>query len=246
MIFNCKQYAAGTLMPAHADQRSRISIVIAGQLLERVNQNEQFAAAGSLVIKPGHVVHQNKVGPNGARTLSIELPEWLMAERSAAIVGQWRWFHGGPLSQHAIRLWLAAKKPVDQAELAARLIDVVAAASELGQPNRSSPPAWLNQVRMQLQGSAIQPTCLRQLAGGAGVHPVYLARMFRRFFRCSVIDYANALRLSAATQLLSQNKRTLAEIAAECGYADQSHLSRACRRSFGQTPRRCLELFAAT
>ncbi|HEV8693502.1 MAG TPA: AraC family transcriptional regulator [Lysobacter sp.] len=247
LTVHASQYAPNHIMPAHADQRSRLSIVVAGRVLESVGRHDEYATAGSLAIKPGHVVHQNRFGPEGARMLSIELPDWLITGQPAAIVDQWRWFHGGPLTVLATRLWLAARQPSDNhTGLADRLIDAIAAAGELGSPGvRGSPPGWLRQIQQQLHDDYAEGSSLFALAAGAGVHPVYLARLFRRYFRCSVTDYVQALRLSAAVERMAVTPEALATIAAATGYADQSHLSRACQRGLGLAPRRCRLLLAA-
>jgi AraC family transcriptional regulator len=255
LITRTSGYQANQRIAVHADVRPRLSIVVAGQLQETVGRRHEFAAAGSLVIKPGHVLHENKFGPLGARTLSIELPDWLLAEQPAELVDQWRWFHGGPVTIMATRLWLAWQEPNDHLALANQLIDVFAAASELERAGAKSvirsgalcartPPSWLQQVRQQLHDSSSEPCCLTALAANAGVHPVYLARLFRRYFRCSIVEYAHALRLSKVLEHMLRYPDGLALIALANGFADQSHLNRAFQRHLGLTPRRCRILLA--
>jgi transcriptional regulator GlxA family with amidase domain len=53
---------------------------------------------------------------------------------------------------------------------------------------------------------------------------------------CSVGEYARASRVSRARCLLMASPLSLAEVAAECGYADQAHFSREFRRHSGTTP----------
>ncbi len=243
------QYVADKVMPAHADYCTRLSIVVAGQLLESVGRRDEYANAGSVVIKPGHVIHQNRFGPDGARTLSIELPTWLVNEQPKTLVDQWHWFHGGPLSIAVHRLWLAARASAHEhseltSVLADRLIDIVAAASELGSAatGHRRPPSWLERVRQQLHDNYATGEQVITLAASAGVHPVYLARVFRRYFQCSIVDYLQALRLNAALERMAISREAFADIAAAQGYADQSHLSRVCKNRLGHTPKQCRAL----
>lgn len=231
-------YTAGLTMPAHADRRSRLSIVLAGQLHERAGRTDEYAAPGSFALKPGDVVHRNVFGPRGAQTLSIELPDWLDREGPGAAIGEWRWFHGGPLALLAIRVWLAARAPTPDGSATDRLIDLLAAAQDLaGSCERGAVPPWLSRVREQLRDeTAIGGARLSRLAAEAGVHPVYLARMFRRCFGCSVTEYAQAFRLVTTLARMTTTAEPMARIAAAAGYADQSHFSRACRRGLGITP----------
>jgi AraC family transcriptional regulator len=65
-----------------------------------------------------------------------------------------------------------------------------------------------------------------------------LAREFRACHGMSVGEYGRRVRLSwAATELVSGD-RSLAEVAAEAGFADQSHFTRLFKRHVGTTPAR--------
>jgi AraC family transcriptional regulator len=68
------------------------------------------------------------------------------------------------------------------------------------------------------------------------VHPARLARGFRHVWGESVGERLRRLRLEAARDALARPGSDLAEVAHACGFADQSHLTRAFRRAFGLTP----------
>src|SRR5207302_385476 len=69
------------------------------------------------------------------------------------------------------------------------------------------------------------PVGLRDAAREAGVHPVYLARVFRRHHGCPVSEYLRALRLVEAGRLVLEGA-SLAHAAHAAGFADQAHVSR--------------------
>ena len=77
---------------------------------------------------------------------------------------------------------------------------------------------------------------LGDLAREAGVHPMHLTRAFRAHFGCSVGDYQLRLRLDRARVMLLRTDLAIASVAAETGFADQSHLSRHFTRRYGVTP----------
>jgi AraC family transcriptional regulator len=77
---------------------------------------------------------------------------------------------------------------------------------------------------------------LRHVAREAGVHPVYLARVFRRRHGCSVGEYLRVLRLVEAGRLVLEGA-ALAQAAHEAGFADQAHFSRCFSGAFGFTPK---------
>jgi transcriptional regulator GlxA family with amidase domain len=60
---------------------------------------------------------------------------------------------------------------------------------------------------------------------------------FRRVFRATVGEYVRRLRVDAAQRMLTNSDISLAQIALETGFADQSHLTRVFRRATGLTPK---------
>ncbi|MFS2098822.1 helix-turn-helix domain-containing protein [Variovorax sp. Varisp85] len=62
------------------------------------------------------------------------------------------------------------------------------------------------------------------------------SRLFRNTFDCSPHQHVLKLRLQRACELLEQPTRSVAEIAWETGFADQSHLTRSFKRHFGAPP----------
>jgi len=77
---------------------------------------------------------------------------------------------------------------------------------------------------------------VRELAAKAGVHPVYLARQFRRFFGCSVMAHVRRRRAHAAAALIAGGLG-LADVARRSGYSDHAHLSRDFKSLVGVCPR---------
>jgi AraC family transcriptional regulator len=96
------------------------------------------------------------------------------------------------------------------------------------------PPRWLGAIVERLR--EVEPVSLAELAGESGVHPSTLARTFRRFHGCSLGDYRRRCRVERALAALRASDAPLSEIAARCGFADQSHLTRALRAAVGLPP----------
>ena len=77
---------------------------------------------------------------------------------------------------------------------------------------------------------------LPALAALAHLSEFHFARMFRVSMGCSVHDWVAARRLDRARALLRETALPLADIAAACGYAGASHLSRHVKAATGATP----------
>lgn len=77
---------------------------------------------------------------------------------------------------------------------------------------------------------------LDDLAAAAGLHPVYLARLFRRSFGVPPHQYIQQRRVERAKRLLLSTDQPLTEIALACGFASPSHFSTSFRRLVGCSP----------
>ena len=62
-------YAPGYRREPHFHEQIGITLVVDGLLRERARGAEEDASALSVVVKPAGTVHENEVGPRGARTI---------------------------------------------------------------------------------------------------------------------------------------------------------------------------------
>jgi AraC-like DNA-binding protein len=77
---------------------------------------------------------------------------------------------------------------------------------------------------------------LFSLADHLRVSPYRLSRAFPRELGVSVTRYRNRVRVGRAMERLEQGERSLANLAADLGFADQAHLTRTVREHLGHTP----------
>jgi len=101
---------------------------------------------------------------------------------------------------------------------------------------RGPEPPWFRRLLDRLHSRSDQPLRVTDLAHEAGVHPVYLARVFRKRHRGTIGDYVRWLRLARSIELMRHRERPLADIALEAGFYDQAHFSRTFRSGLGRSP----------
>jgi AraC family transcriptional regulator len=95
---------------------------------------------------------------------------------------------------------------------------------------------WLDQVKEILHSQFSEPLKLSQIANSVNVHPVHIARTFRKHYHCTVGEYLRWLRLQFACRQLSTSDTTLAQVASQAGFSSQSHFSTAFKQQMGMTP----------
>jgi AraC-like DNA-binding protein len=140
-------------------------------------------------------------------------------------------------------LLAAARRGADPHALAEQAIVLAARVLEQADPHRveAGRPATAQARRAVADGArealTANPDCsLRHLAGALAVSPHHLSRIFHASTGCTIARYRMRLRTRAALERLAGGERNLARLAADLGFADQSHLCRVLRGETGWTP----------
>lgn len=81
-----------------------------------------------------------------------------------------------------------------------------------------------------------RPLSMEELADRVEVSVRQLQRLFKTQTGESPLAYARRMRLKTAAWLLTDSDRTVADIAATCGFSDASHMGREFRREYGVAP----------
>ncbi len=77
---------------------------------------------------------------------------------------------------------------------------------------------------------------MAEIAGAAGMSPTQLERAMRRAMGVSPKQLVLRFRLEEAMRRLRDTDATIAQVASECGYYDQSAFTRQFRRVVGMSP----------
>jgi len=93
----------------------------------------------------------------------------------------------------------------------------------------------MNAARDYLAGNSHRDIGIAELAGVTGLSRAHLTRAFTRHFGVPPHVWLNSLRLSRARQQLLAGC-AVAEVAAACGFVDQSHLTRRFKGAMGLAP----------
>jgi AraC family transcriptional regulator len=232
------RYPAGLRSARHAHPYANVSVILAGSLRERVGREEVTVGPLSVVVKPAGTEHANRFGAAGATLLRVEVPCALLDDLddgSRAISG-WRWVESPALVRWLLRLTVRA--PTGSAPSADDAAEALAAIPDEVPANDAPPPAWLTRVRERICDERGRGARVHQLAAEAAVHPVYLARQFRRHYGTSLTAFRHAQRVRRASALLVADDASLSGIAYDTGFADQPHLTRVFGRLLGVTPAR--------
>jgi AraC family transcriptional regulator len=231
----------GSELAWHHHETPTICFVLQGAFTEAWRGGSITCSSSTLKVTPAGERHCDQFSRGDVRGLLIEARDTLVAaiRPYSAILDERVSFNGGLVSAIAWRLYNEMLRMDAGAPLAMEglLLELIAAASRLQDRNGiSSRPSWLEHARDQIHDDLAARPSLTGLAESVGVHPVTLARAFRRAFGCSVGEYVRSLRIERATRQLADTDLPLAEIALAAGFSDQSHFSNVFRRHNGLSP----------
>jgi AraC family transcriptional regulator len=111
-----------------------------------------------------------------------------------------------------------------------------------------APPVAVLKVVELMRQRLADSLALEELAEVAGLSPFHFARQFKTATGHPPHDYLIRLRVDRAQELIRQHYHewTLAAVANECGFADQSHMARHFKRVLGISPGEFADAHSAT
>jgi AraC-like DNA-binding protein len=111
-------------------------------------------------------------------------------------------------------------------------------AAQPDQPVTPRSMAAFQRARRHIDRNYLQLRTVEEVARACHLTPVYLSRLFRRFAQVGPHQYLMRLKMNRAAALLFQHELLVKEVAAEVGFADAFHFSRAFKRAYGISPDR--------
>jgi AraC family transcriptional regulator len=231
----------GAELPWHHHETPTICFVLQGAFTEMWHGGSIACTSSTLKITPAGERHCDQFSRGDVRGLLIEADDaQVVAIRPySAVLDERLSFQGGLVSGIARRVYDEMRRMDAAAPLAIEglLLELVASASRMREQNgHSGRPRWLEDARDRIHVELAARPSLTGLAASVDVHPVTLARAFRREFGCTVGEYVRSLRIERAARQLADTDRPLAEIALAEGFSDQSHFSNLFRRHTGLSP----------
>jgi AraC family transcriptional regulator len=213
-----------------------LAVVLEGSLHKAFRGRSMQLASSSAVSMPAGAWHGARFGPHGARIAIVKV------NRQSSSLAELRELRGQSLTWLAWRLAGELYASDSGAPLAAEgyALELLAATTREARVGGASvrPQRWLSAAEEMLRTRIGEPVRLGELAAETGVHPTHLARAFRARYGVSVGEYGRRIRLAWAATEIVRGDAPLAAVAAEAGFADQSHFTRLFKRHIGTTPAR--------
>lgn len=225
--------------PMHHHERDYFFLVLGGDYREGTLRRMNEFAPVSAGFNPKHVAHSGDAGRAGAHLFTIEFADGFLRKHLASVPGDTVLDFGTrEIVWTALRLFrcFRQRETADKLSFESIACELVGTAQPREDYASDTAPRWIGRVQEQLDNATSGGVSVAELAHEAGVHPVHLARVFRKVTGVSPGEYLQRARADRACDLLLNSEMPLSEVAAECGFYDQSHMTRILRRYSQTTP----------
>jgi AraC family transcriptional regulator len=229
--------AAHRDVPRHTHLHAHFVLVVRGVYLTAALPGEGACGPATLVFNPAGTTHRDRFRGSHGRFFTISV-----APQIATCIE--RHIHepveltSGHVAKSIQRTYSEFQERTDFSPMIMEGLglELAGRAGQWLDRRDRQPPRWLTMARDLIRDAGEAPLRVKDVAAEAGVHPIHLARAFRQFFRCSPGEYARQCRMERVRQLLTSERASLAEIALQVGFKDQSQLTHAFKRFMGVTP----------
>jgi AraC family transcriptional regulator len=233
-------YEPGQRIHRHVHAHARFVLVLAGALTEIRGEEVHTYGSSTLLFRRPDEPHSYLVSKGGATCLIVDVEAaWIdRAREHAPVLAESTAFRGGFILHLAHRLYgeFRLRDEVSRLAIESIALGVLAEASRRVARTAQRPaPGWLQQARALVERKFAEPLPLAAVAAQVGVHPVHLARTFRRLHQTTFASYVRQVRIEFARRELA-GPAALSEIAVAAGFCDQSHFSRSFKQYTGLTP----------
>ena len=194
-------------MPRHTHETPHFILITQGVYVTEARNHNGLCSPGTLIFNPAGTTHRDCFRSAKGSFLSISVgktPALLLdhvSPVSTIVAGRGIYL----LEDSSIEASILRELREGLLEsLGVELIACLAGIEERAASRKA--PRWLVWAKEMAQDCACDDLQIADLALAAGVHPVYLARAYRRYYKCSPGEHVRRCRLLRVQNLLSKTK----------------------------------------
>lgn len=235
-------FEPGLQILPHAHELPYFCLVLSGSYSEHYENRVRECEAPDFQFHPSGEIGFQTFHRQGGRCFTIEMgPLFIRRMREHLPLGEsLGGFQRRSLVSLGLRLYREFRRNDTASALAIEGLTLELAAESLRLRNeyggRRHPPSWLSEVQDLLRERFMERLTMTQISDSVGVHPVQVARLFRKFHHITVGEFVRRQRVEFACRQLLNTDLPLSQIALDAGFCDQSHFARVFRQSTGMRP----------
>lgn len=235
-------FSPGCALEEHAHPLTGFLVILSGGFGVDFSGLRRDCSPATVLVEPAQIPHANRIAASGAHVLVVQfdLPQLPWIDHCRGLLSSVRYLRNAAIAATAEALTheLRIRDGATALAVEADVLEMLAVAIRTPPPRETTCPPWLRRVDALIHDRFLDDLTLAELATEAAVHPVYLARTYRRCYRTSIAQRLRDLRLDWSAYQLVHGRTPISAIAHDARFADQAHFTRAFRHRHGLPPGR--------
>lgn len=233
-----KRFPAGSAMARHVHEAAAMCVVLHGEMYEATDATESSYGGGNVIFKPSGVRHSNRFGPAGTSVLSIAMDDEAVDRLAGAGFPASDVFDSRvPSVKYLSGRLIAALRRRDGLQCDAVALQLLAAVTADRTAATPGSPDWLSRIRAAIVRDTRGKFTIDRAARESGIESARITEYVRRRYGLGFAAYTHQVKIEEALMILRARPHvSLASVAAELGFYDQSHFTRVFKKIVGITP----------
>jgi AraC family transcriptional regulator len=240
-------FPPGAVLDAHIHDRATFAVMLGGSfdlgfVGGAIRSRDLDCTSGTVFTEPAGETHRNRIGTAGAEVVVLQVDPCVgdptVEPFRGFLTDHINHFRHGGIGLQARRIAREIAQPDALSDLAIEslALDMLVQAGRRQAKEPAEAPPWLERAEDYARSNFRQALRIADVARAVGVHPAYLASLFRTHHGVPLGEFIRRLRLEWAADRLARTDDSLSSIAYAAGFADQAHLTRAFKGHTGQPP----------
>lgn len=231
---------AATDLP-HYHETAHLSFVLSGGVIDKRRHGETEKKIGELMFFHAEEIHQSLYRGFPVKNINIELESEFFYQNDISeskfgtIVNK---NSNAKFTLLKIYKEMSAHDEFSESSIEMLLLNLL----DGKDLHERSHPLWLNKLIEILNDNWNEEISVSDLANAVSVHPKTISKFFPRYFNCTLGEYRRRLKIEKSLSLVKSSKKSLTEIAHQCGFYDQSHFTSNFKKLTGFRPKQFQQL----
>ncbi|MGE0567696.1 MAG: helix-turn-helix domain-containing protein [Bacteroidia bacterium] len=227
-------YGAQDQYGKHYHENPYISLLATGPYIEKNNKSTELLNNGEIVFRPANYDHSNGFTGSPGLCFNVEFKNtWKhYLDFNLSLPAKWQIYKCGtfPVIYKTLNSFICGNHQDTPEHLINWLFEI----NKLDFPDTNL--AWIKNIKQILENELSIHHTIYSLSERVFVHPVYLAACFKKKTGITIGDYQTSTRLKKADYLLFNTKKSITQIALECGFYDSAHFIRNYKSLYKVSP----------
>jgi AraC family transcriptional regulator len=221
----------------HYHENSHVSFIVQGGVLDKRKTWETERLPGEVMFFHAGEPHQTFIRSFPTKNINLAIEHEFLRDNLATEAAVEAAVETNPHAKFTmLRIYkeLISGDVFSDCSIKMLLLNLIHTNSENG--SKTVRPDWIKTVAELIRDKWNESLTLNDLSAAAGVHPITVSKHFTKYFSCTFGEYMRRLKIEKSLYFLKDSSFSLTEIAAECGFSDQSHFTRTFKQLTGFLP----------